>query len=104
MNSYGCRDTIQKTIEVRPHSTLFAPNCFTPNGDGKNDDFRPYFTQMKDIQVWIFDRWGLLLTSWEGLQGSWDGYYQGKSVNPIPMSTRLKVGVLMVNTPSGLDT
>ncbi|MBP6402887.1 MAG: T9SS type B sorting domain-containing protein, partial [Bacteroidia bacterium] len=78
VNSYGCRDTIQKTIEVRPHSTLFAPNCFTPNGDGKNDDFRPYFTQMKDIQVWIFDRWGLLLTSWEGLQGSWDGYYQGK--------------------------
>ncbi|MFN8142839.1 MAG: PKD domain-containing protein [Bacteroidia bacterium] len=78
VNSYGCRDTVQKTIEVRPHSTLFVPNCFTPNGDGKNDDFRPYYTQMKDIQVWIFDRWGLLLTSWEGLNGSWDGYYQGK--------------------------
>ena len=78
VNSYGCRDTILKTIEVRPHSTLYVPNCFTPNGDGKNDDFRPYHTQMKDIQVWIFDRWGLLLTSWEGLNGSWDGYYQGK--------------------------
>lgn len=78
VNSYGCRDTIMRRIEIRPRSTLFAPNCFTPNGDGHNDLFRPYFTNMTNIQVWIFDRWGLLLTNWEGLEGNWNGYYHGE--------------------------
>ena len=78
VNAYGCRDTIMRRIEIKPRSTLFAPNCFTPNGDGSNDRFRPYFTNMTNIQVWIFDRWGLLLTNWEGLEGNWDGYYYGE--------------------------
>ncbi|MCX6291862.1 MAG: PKD domain-containing protein [Bacteroidetes bacterium] len=79
MNSYGCRDTAYKTIEVFPHSTLFAPNCFTPNGDGKNDVFKPAYTEMSTIQVWIFNRWGELLKNWDGLEGYWDGYYQGRA-------------------------
>jgi gliding motility-associated-like protein len=28
--------------------------------------------------VWIFDRWGKLLTSWDDLNGSWNGYYNGR--------------------------
>ncbi len=80
VNSYGCRDTILRTIEIGPRSTLFAPNCFTPNGDGINDAFYPKWTQMKDIYVEIFDRWGLQLTSWHGLNGSWDGLYGGRPV------------------------
>lgn len=78
VNAYGCRDTILKSIEVRPVSTLFAPNCFTPNGDGINEVFKPVFTNMENIQVWIFDRWGKLLTSWDGINGFWDGYYEGR--------------------------
>ena len=79
-NNYGCRDTITKTIEVGPRSTLFAPNCFTPNGDGINDIFFPKWTQMKDLYVVILDRWGLELSQWHGLYGSWDGLYRGKPV------------------------
>ena len=78
VNTYGCRDTILKSIEVRPVSTLFAPNCFTPNGDGINEVFKPVFTNMENIQVWVFDRWGKLLTSWDGIDGFWDGYYEGR--------------------------
>ena len=77
VNNFGCRDTIMRRIEVKLHSTLFIANCFTPNNDGKNDVFRPYHTNMQEIEVWIFDRWGKLLTSWYGLEGSWDGTYQG---------------------------
>ncbi|MEO8088634.1 MAG: PKD domain-containing protein, partial [Bacteroidota bacterium] len=80
VNNYGCRDTILKTIEIGPRSTLFAPNCFTPNGDGINDTFFPKWTQMKDIYVSIFDRWGLELKAWHGLYGQWDGYYNGRPV------------------------
>jgi gliding motility-associated-like protein len=78
VNNYGCTDTVMSTIEVRLKSTLFVANCFTPNGDGNNDLFRPYYTNMEDIQVWVFDRWGKLLTNWKGLEGVWDGYYQGQ--------------------------
>jgi len=77
VSNNGCRDTAFRTIEVRPHSTLFAPNCFTPNGDGRNDVFKPAFTQMQNIQVWIYNRWGELLKSWDSLEGYWDGYYNG---------------------------
>ncbi len=78
VTNQGCRDTITKFIEVRIHSTLFIANTFTPNGDGTNDDFRPFWTNMKEIKVLIFDRWGKFLTSWNDLNGSWDGFYQGK--------------------------
>lgn len=33
---------------------------------------------MEEIKVWVFDRWGKMITSWEGLDGSWDGFYQGR--------------------------
>lgn len=78
VNSFGCRDSVMKSIEVRPRSTLFVPNCFSPNGDGTNDVFKPEFTNMTDIQVWVFDRWGKLLKHWDSLDGNWDGYYEGR--------------------------
>ncbi|MFM2135233.1 MAG: hypothetical protein RL021_633 [Bacteroidota bacterium] len=78
VNSFGCRDTVQKVIEVRPTSTLYAPNCFTPNGDGKNDVFKPEFTNMTDIEVWVFDRWGLLISKFDGMNDFWDGYHKGR--------------------------
>ena len=77
VNNFGCTDTILRTIEVRLHSTLFIANTFTPNGDGNNDVFRPYHTNMEKINVWVYDRWGKLLASWNELEGSWDGYYNG---------------------------
>jgi gliding motility-associated-like protein len=78
VNSFGCRDTVYKIIEVRPTSTLYAPNCFTPNGDGKNDTFKPEYTNMTDIEVWVFDRWGLLVSHFDGMNNHWDGYYGGR--------------------------
>ena len=67
-----------KVIDAGVKSTLYAPNAFTPNGDGRNDEFRPYFVQMKDVEVSIYDRWGTMIHSWHGLNGSWDGSYNGQ--------------------------
>jgi gliding motility-associated-like protein len=65
-------------VEIKGFSTLYVPNTFTPNGDGRNDKFHPYHTEIRDIEVLIFDRWGSLVTSWTGLNDSWDGTYKGK--------------------------
>ncbi len=79
-NSYNCPDTAMRWMEVNPISTLYAPNAFTPNGDGTNDVWRPAYTDMSDIKVWIFNRWGEMLTKWDGLNGYWDGTFKGRPV------------------------
>ena len=50
------------------------PNVFTPNGDGKNDLFTalPY-RFIKDINIKIYDRWGLLMFETSNPDIIWDG-------------------------------
>ncbi|SOD93723.1 gliding motility-associated C-terminal domain-containing protein [Spirosoma fluviale] len=59
---------------------LYAPNSFTPNGDGQNDQFLAY--GCGDITITslaIFNRWGEIVfqTATEPFQ--WNGYYRGKA-------------------------
>jgi gliding motility-associated-like protein len=68
-----CYDTAYVTIEVVDKSSLIVPNVFTPNGDGKNDQFDVIGVNLKSIEVAIYDRWGLELYSWNTLDGFWSG-------------------------------
>jgi len=77
IDNNGCVDTTLKMIEIKPTSTFYVPNSFTPNKDGVNDEFRPFFTNITDIDVQIFDRWGLKIFEYKNLDGSWDGGYKG---------------------------
>ncbi|QJX47893.1 gliding motility-associated C-terminal domain-containing protein [Hymenobacter taeanensis] len=47
--------------ECKDNCLLFLlPNIFTPNGDGKNDTFRPkVFSPIRRTKVQIFNRWGV---------------------------------------------
>lgn len=62
-NEHGCTDSVTKTIIVNDISTLFIPNTFTPNGDGKNDVFTPYGMNIDadHFEMMIFNRWGSLV-------------------------------------------
>ncbi|MFM9838763.1 MAG: FG-GAP-like repeat-containing protein [Cyclobacteriaceae bacterium] len=56
-DSIGC--TAEKTITVNVEETAFAPTLFTPNGDGKNDEFKLYgLTNGKDFDFMIYNREG----------------------------------------------
>jgi gliding motility-associated-like protein len=74
-NSYGCRDTISDCI-VALNAKITIPNIFTPNGDGINDVFFIDSKGYSDIHCEIYDRWGLKIYEWKGLQGYWDGNIQ----------------------------
>jgi gliding motility-associated-like protein len=57
---------------------LFAPNAFTPNGDGINDEFLIKGAFLEAYHLRIFSRWGFVIFESRDPGEGWDGYYQGK--------------------------
>ena len=81
-DSVGCKDTIVKDIVIKPEYTFYAPNCFTPNGDGKNESFLPIGTGWDDnnYNLWIFDRWGNMFFHTSNPIQGWDGTRYNEAV------------------------
>lgn len=71
----GCRDTMTKTIDVEPLVTYFLPNAFTPNFDGRNDEFRGTgnLFGMTDFKMMIFNRWGERVFETTDPKEGWNG-------------------------------
>ncbi|MBC7864289.1 MAG: PKD domain-containing protein, partial [Bacteroidia bacterium] len=75
-NTFGCYDTAVQVIEIKPAYTLYVPNAFTPNEDGKNDIFKAEGLGIKEFQMWIFDRWGNMIFFSDEMGKGWDGKVQ----------------------------
>lgn len=61
-----CVDTVYlEGYIVVDTSFIAAPNVFTPNGDGTNDEFVVQFWSMQSIKISIFNRWGKRIHFWE---------------------------------------
>ncbi len=79
VSNYGCQgyDTIK--VEVVSNAAFYVPNAFTPNGDGKNDIFRPIAIGYKNLNYFrIFNRWGEEVYFGTSLENGWDGTYKNK--------------------------
>ncbi|MEL6635973.1 MAG: gliding motility-associated C-terminal domain-containing protein, partial [Bacteroidota bacterium] len=82
----GCVSEI--TMQVReltscPEDLIYAPNIFSPNGDGFNDDFRVLSTNIMEIDfLRVFDRWGALVWESSDINEGWDGTYRGQPAGP----------------------
>ncbi len=80
-NQYGCMDSISKTIITIGSINIWIPNSFTPNGDGLNDIFKAEsVTEVKEFQLYIYNRWGQLVFETKDINIGWDGKYQGNEV------------------------
>jgi gliding motility-associated-like protein len=84
VDTAGCVDTVRRVIEIKPTSFVYIPNTFTPNGDSKNELFTVYCYNVASVQGEIFDRWGVKIYEWKGLNGGWDGTVDG---NPVQGDT-----------------
>lgn len=89
MNSVGCMDTDELTIQVAKERPLYFPTAFSPNGDGNNDIF--FIGAGNDVEIIevmnIYDRWGTLIFSAKDFQpndplSGWDGKFDGQELNP----------------------
>lgn len=50
------------------------PNVFTPNGDGKNDYFRPFpYRSIESVEFTVFNRWGGIVFQSTNPDILWDG-------------------------------
>jgi len=70
-NSYGCIDSVCKSMETQEFFVL--PNVFTPNEDGDNDFWYVHNSGMEKFRIEIYNRWGLLLYESESAEIKWDG-------------------------------
>lgn len=70
---------------------FFIPNTFTPNGDGKNDEFRVRGLKVDEFYFAIYNRWGELIFETTNLNTGWDGKYKGKAVDVGVFGWYLKV-------------
>ena len=88
-NEAGCMGTDNVVVEVEDDTRVYAPNAFSPNGDGIND----YFTLFTDIaaveitSLQIYDRWGNQLFEKNNFlpnipEQGWDGIWRGKNMQP----------------------
>lgn len=75
----GCPDSASIWIRVRP--LLWLPSAFSPNGDGRNDLFRPVVTTPgARVQLFeIYNRWGQCVwrNSSNDPAAGWDGTHRG---------------------------
>ena len=85
----GCQDFDKVIVYVdeRPH--VFAPNIFSPNGDGENEWFylQTDETILSIPSLMIFDRWDNMVFLGEDFLPNvpdlgWDGNFLGKPMNP----------------------
>lgn len=79
----GCEYRKVDSLTVAFYS-LYIPNAFTPNNDGKNELFAPIGFGLKNYTLKIFDRWGERL--YEGNNEGWDGTSDGEQ---LPSGTYL---------------
>ncbi|MCX7696146.1 MAG: gliding motility-associated C-terminal domain-containing protein [Bacteroidales bacterium] len=82
----GCKTSANTTVTAGTEECyithIFIPNIFSPNGDGNNDVFQIYGAGIKNIKVYIYDRWGIKVYESSSLTDTWDGTYKGKPLDP----------------------
>ena len=75
VNANGCEDSITRNLIVNSVFTLYAPNAFSPNNDGLNDEFflKGESVSKDDFSLRIFDRNGTVIFETTEMDDYWDG-------------------------------
>lgn len=72
--SVSCPDSTCQIIQViLPKSKINIPNVFTPNGDGKNDEFNIQIVGYKKYALTIWNRWGNTVFESDNAEKMWNG-------------------------------
>ena len=82
-NSFGCNDTIKKSVQVVNTCFIAVPSAFTPNGDGINDFLYPLKAyKSTNLTFSIFNRFGQRVFYSKSWLDKWDGKVKGLPQDP----------------------
>jgi len=77
--------TASVTVNVEDCDTteniFFIPNSFSPNKDGDNDILLIRGSGIKNIKLFIYNRWGEKVFETNDINKGWDGTYRKKPLN-----------------------
>ena len=79
--SNGCVSNPQQTVitvDLCPNELFYIPNSFTPNGDERNNTFKPVITSGVDLfnySFYIYNRWGQVIWESYNPEYGWDGTF-----------------------------
>ena len=76
-NSDCSADSMEMKVNIS-ESYLRVPNVFTPDGNGKNDEFRVAYRSIREFHCWVYNRWGKLVYEWTDPAKGWDGTINGR--------------------------
>ena len=71
-----------RAFPVIDENDIYFPNAFSPNNDGINELFRPYFSDLVEVLSYefkVFDRWGKKVFETANKDAGWDGIYQNQA-------------------------
>ncbi|MFT6849365.1 MAG: gliding motility-associated-like protein [Sphingobacteriales bacterium] len=91
LDNPGCPPAISSVKITVVEDVLYSvqfPNAFSPNGDGRNDEFKPVHEGIQSYQLAIFNRWGEKVYESLDPNRGWDGFYKQGTL-------RVKIGVYM---------
>ncbi|SMC77525.1 Ig-like domain-containing protein [Pedobacter africanus] len=69
--------SIDGTADNPLGNTIFVPNTFTPNNDGKNDILYVYGNTIAKMRLRVYNQWGQFLYESLNIQNGWDGTHKG---------------------------
>lgn len=74
-NAHGCSSVVKRSDNISEDFRLWAPNTFTPNGDGINDDFIPKALEVMncDFEMLIRDVSGREVFRTSNIENPWNG-------------------------------
>jgi gliding motility-associated-like protein len=79
---YGCIDSTSNCGRVIDDESILFPNAFSPNNDGRNDEFMPIFVNvdipnLKEYSFSIINRYGQVIYQSTNPRFGWDGTFKG---------------------------
>ncbi len=83
-SDHHCSDSIIHPVTIDDFFTLYVPNAFTPNNDGRNENFLVQGLGIKEFVIRIFDRWGSLTFESKDMNSGWNGTLLGKGAESCP--------------------
>jgi gliding motility-associated-like protein len=90
----GLNCAFETIIELQGESydgNVFIPNCFTPNGDTRNETWYIVGECIKKLECYVFNRWGEKIALLDEPLKEWNGKYKNETV---PDGTYVYVAVI----------